>query len=184
MEASRDSIELKEVVNDSSGNELDSHIISNIMTYLYGEPKSSNRIAQYLQVSPVKLQIYMDYLEDINLVDSFEEVDEEMIEKKYRVSPKKQDLEVNVKLTDNLALMQYADELCMNLKNNILSLAAEDINELSYYVGEVPLNALQGTIDNIKKLQNEVEESEKNITEKDKSEKYMLITAFIPYKQN
>ena len=183
MEASRESIELKDVVNDSSGRELDSHIISNIMTYLYGEPKSSNRIAQYMKISPVKLQIYMDYLEEMKLVESFEEADDEIIEIKYRVSPKKQDLELNVKLTDNLALMQYADELCMNLKNNIVSLNAEDINELSYYVGEVPLNALKGTIENIKKLQNEVEESEKTITEKDKSEKYMLITAFIPYKQ-
>lgn len=179
----REKIELKEIVNDSNGNQLDSQIIGKIITYLYGESKSFDSIAQYMDISPVKLHIYMDYLNEKKIAETFEEKDGDEIKRKYRICSNMRDLDVNVKIDSNLALLQYADELCSNLKNSIMALDSADINELSYYIGEVPVDALRGTISSIQRLQSEVEETEKRITEKDKSEKYMLITAFVPYKE-
>jgi len=184
MENTSERLELKEEVNDSNGNVLDSCIISNILTYIYAEPRSINRIAQHVGISPVKLQIYMSYLEGLKLVELYEEENAEMIEKRYRICNNQQNIDLNIKVNSDIALLQYADQLCANLKSSILSLKADDVNELSCYIGEVPENALIRTIHNIQRLQNEVEESEKTITENDKAEKYMLITVFVPYKEN
>lgn len=175
-------VELKKEVNDQSGNTLDSLIISNIMTYLYGEPKSIDRIANYLKMSPVKLQIYLNYLIDSKLIESFEEESGEVIEKKYRFCSNKQNVDVSIKIDSNLGLLQYADEMCANLRKSILSLGSGDINELSCYIGSVPEQALKGIITNIQHLQNEVEESEKTITKEEDAKKYMLLTVFVPYK--
>lgn len=176
-------LEFKNEVNDEFGNTLDSLTISNIMTYLYGEPKSIDRIASYLKLSPVKLQIYLNYLVDSNLIESFEEENGEMIEKKYRFCSNKQNVDVNIKIDSNVALLQYADEMCANLRKSILSLRGGDVNELSCYIGSVPEEALKGIISDIQRLQNEVEESEKTIDNVNTAEKYMLLTVFVPYKE-
>lgn len=179
MEESK--LELKSEVKDGLGNKLDSLIIGNIMTYLYGEPKSLAQIANYLNLSPVKLQIYLSYLIESGFIELFEQEKGEVIEKRYRFCKNKQNVDVNIKVDNKITLIQYADEMCANLRNSILSLEENDMSELSCYIGSVPEKALKGIINNIQSLQSEVEESEKEIVKGVNGKKYMLLTVFVPY---
>lgn len=184
MKSNYEKIELKSEMNDSYGNVLESNTINNILTYLYGEPKTVSNLLNNLKLSPVKLQIYLNYLIETDIVELYEEENKEVIEKIYRLKPTKQNLDINVRINDDIALMNYADELSTTLRKSILTLKSGDLNDVSCYIGSVPQNILNNTIESIHKLQRDVEESEKAINEDVKFEKYMLITAFVPYKED
>ena len=92
-------------------------------------------------------------------------------------------VEMRIKLNDQKGIMEFADRLCMMLREGILALEEEDINELSCYVGAVPVNAIMEVVDQIETIQEKVEHYENELKPDDDARKYMLMTAFVPYKE-
>lgn len=176
-------VTLGEWVMDDSGNQLSSQILGSIMTYTYGEAKNISQISKYIRLHPVQTVLYLDYLVGQGMLQYEEKRVSDMIEKQFVVKQQNTNVEMRIKLNDQKGIMEFADRLCMMLREGILALEEEDINELSCYVGAVPVNAIMEVVDQIETIQEKVEHYENELKPNDDARKYMLMTAFVPYKE-
>ncbi|MDE7432908.1 MAG: hypothetical protein K2N34_13460 [Lachnospiraceae bacterium] len=176
-------VTLGEWFMDDNGNELSSQVLGSIMTYAYGEAKNISQISKYIGLHPVQTILYLDYLVGQGLLKYEEKRVSDMIEKQFVVNPQSTNLEMHIKLSDQNGVMELADRMCMMLRDGILSLEDEDLNDLSCYVGAVPVRAIMEIIDQIKMIQEKVEHCEDEMEPNEDAKKYMLMTAFAPYKE-
>lgn len=176
-------VTLGEWVMDDSGNELSSQVLGSIMAYAYGETKNISQISKYIGLHPVQTVLYLDYLVGQGMLQYEEKHISDMIEKQFMVNPQSSNIEMHIKLNGQNGVIEFADRMCMMLRNGILALEDEDLNELSCYVGAVPMRSIMEIIEQIKNVQEKVERYENELETNEDAGKYMLMTAFVPYKE-
>lgn len=183
MNATLKKVTLGNSVIDNTGNNLQSHILTLIISYIYSEKRTLSQIANHINMHQIKVMLYLDYLLNENIIMCVEEKIGDLIEKYFYMDIQESNYDISTKVTDHNTLNVVANDMGDKLKKTLLNIETGDINKISYYIASLSEKNAKIMVDEISKLIDKMEELE-TLSEDEEKQEYILLTALAPHHMN
>lgn len=178
---------VKSIVIDSNVeldvSQLDSKVVSDLLTYLYGDKKTIYQIAKYLHRHQMFATYYLECLLRGGLVTCLEEDMPSGIERFYTVSAQPTKLNMETRINKESEQIRVANEMGEQLRDVIVSLNKNDVNNISYIVSMLSDETAKDLVIDQQKLEKKMADAEKEVVDGEKNrQKYIMISMIAPYK--
>lgn len=119
-------LEFDDKIESGYKRNLDSEMITSILIYAYGEPKTAEQISKNLNLHIIKAQYYLDYMVQNNyLIVTDEKVVDGITNKTYCVNEKVREAQIKVGSEEHLAMQ--ARELANMVEKSVRSMRKNKI---------------------------------------------------------
>lgn len=170
-------------IGDKFDEEVDMKIVSNIMSYIYSDRKTVKQISRKLNMHIIRTTMYLDYLVRENMISCIEEEGPFGAERYFFIEKESADVKVETRVRGENALIQIANEMGEKTKDIIVSLSKEDKKSISYTISMLSDEDAEEIMIAKKKLDELMNSLESKSNEiKAKSNRYILMSTFAPYK--
>lgn len=168
---------------DKDLDSLDTKVVSDILTYLYGDKKNVHQIARRLDMHPMQIVYILECMLRQGVIAGIEEHNGAGIENYYTVADGNNNVEMQTKVSGNAQKIKIATEMGEQIRDVIISTEKGDCHYISYTVSMLTEGQAQALCSKQEKLENKMSEmEEENIDSSFEKEKYIMITTIAPYK--
>lgn len=162
--------------------DIDKHIVSDIMSFIYGDKKTVKQISRKLNIHFLKTTMYLDNLVREEFVKCVEEKGTIGIERFYYVESEDVNYDLYESVKEKEGLYKAASKLGNKFKEVVRSIEKEDINDVAYTVAMLTDNNAEKVLEAQRDLEKLIINLEDENKENEVVKKYNLMTAFAPYK--
>ena len=161
-------------------NNLNGEILSNIVFLLYGQKYSMESLSKKLQLHPIVVALYLEYLIHQGVVTCEEDNASEMIEKYYSVE--EQNIQAAVYVNDASSIIHYSKYFGKKVEDTIRAIEFSDIYHASIQQIKLDRDHAKHLVEQLKALYELAEKSEKE-RDTESSDSYILFTGIAPIAQ-
>lgn len=164
---------------DNYDRKLDEGIVSSILLYVYGEPKTTEQISRNLNLVTMKTQYYLNYMVDKGYLDSKKsKVVEGIVDNTYEVSEKVRNSQMKIDSEGQLAIQ--AKRFANILEKQILSMRKGNICGTKITVATLDKKSAQIILDKMNEINELMETLEAKCMEnntKDELSQYQFVSS-------
>lgn len=168
------------VVLDS---ECDAKIMSDMLSYIYGDKKTVSQIARNMNMHPLQVVLYLNDMVRNELLSFHDESTTLGSERYYYVQELKNNIKMKIHVNSENEKIRIASSVGNQLREVICSLEPKDTKSISFTISMIGKQDAEILIKEQKKLQKLMDEMEKNYKNSgNESDKYIMFSAVAPYK--